>query len=547
MMNSHLTCATKVTMLNKINTRSSRQKIFIYIILTIITFAVYWQVHQYEFVNFDDLAYVAENHYIQSGITSEGMYWAFSTTYFGLWNPLVWLSFMLDYQFYGLNAGGYHVTNLIFHILSALIFFWLFSRMTGAVWKSAFVAAFFALHPLHVESVAWISERKDVLSAFFWMLTLCLYVCYTEKPGVKRYLPVLVSFILALMSKAMVVTLPLIMILLDYWPLKRFHSGSELDKKNPFLWQTMEKTPFLILSLFLVVFMLNNPGQPDIKDFSLISRIDNAIVSFVAYLEKTFWPHDMAIFYSFPDHIPLWQVIGAALLTIVTTTAVIVMAKRFPYLFVGWLWYAITIAPVIGIIQISKSVPYAMADRYHYLPSIGIAMMIAWGIPSLIPGKQIRKNVLFPAAIFFLAALAIISWQQCGYWKNSVSLWSHALRVTNENYVVYLRLGNAFGRLGQYQKAIVHFNEATRLQPNNTEAYNGQGISYYKTGRYQPALENFNKAIDLDPYYTAAYKNRGDFYLTQGNSILGCRDAQKACTLGDCELLKVARDRGYCL
>lgn len=546
-MNSSLTCGTKVIMLNKVNISASKQKFFIYIILTIITFAVFWQVHHYEFVNFDDLAYVTENRHIQSGITSEGMCWAFSTKYFGLWNPLVWMSFMLDYQLFGLNPGGYHITNLILHILSVLMLFWLFNRMTGMLRKSAFVAAFFALHPLHVESVAWISERKDVLSAFFWMLTLCLYVYYTEKPGVKRYLPVLFSFILGLMSKAMVVTLPFIMILLDYWPLNRYSNRIDSHNKKVFLWQIKEKTPFIILSMFLVFLTFYNPGMPDIKDLPLISRINNAIVSFITYLGKTFWPYDMAIFYSFPIHTPLWQVIGAALLIIVMTTAVIVMSKRLPHLFVGWMWYAITIAPVIGVIQISKSVPYAMADRYHYLPSIGIALMIAWGIPSLISGKPIRKYILFPAVISFLAILAVISWQQCSYWKNSVNLWSHALRVTKENDVVYLRLGNAFGRLGQYQKAIVHFNEAIRLQPDNTEAYNGRGISYNKMGQYKPALENFNKAIDLDPYYMAAYKNRGDVYLMRGNHALACQDALKACDLGDCELLKAAKDRGYCL
>jgi hypothetical protein len=525
---------------------ASKQKLFIYVILIVITFAVFRQVHQYEFVNLDDMAYVTENHHIQSGMTSEGVRWAFSTKYFGLWNPLVWLSLMLDYQLFGNNAGGYHITNLIFHALSALMLFWLFNRMTGAEWKSAFIAAFFALHPLHVESVAWISERKDVLSAFFWMLTLCFYVYYTEKPITKRYLLVLFSFILALLSKPMVVTLPVIMILLDYWPLNRFRIGAESRKGKMFLWQIKEKTPFIILSLFIIVLTLYNPDRPHIEDFPADLRIENAVVSFVTYLEKTFWPHDMTVFYSFPIHILIWQVIGATMLIIAITTSVIVMAKRLPYLFVGWMWYAITIVPVIGLIQISVTVPYAMADRYHYLPSIGIAVMLAWGIPSLIPNRQIWKGFLFPAVIVFYAILAVISWQQCSYWKNSVSLWSHALQVTKNHYLIYLRLGNAFGRIGQYEKAIDNFNEAVRLQLDNTEAYNGRGISYNKIGKYQLAIDNFSKAIDLNPYYTAAYRNRGDVYLMQGNNLLACRDAQKACALGDCELLSVAKNRGYC-
>ena len=211
-------------MLNKINISPDRQKLIVYLVLTVVTLAVFWQVNQYDFINFDDHAYVTKNSHIQSGITLDGFRWAFSTKYFGLWNPLVWLSLMVDYQLHGLNAGGYHLTNLILHIMSALLLFWLFNRMTGAIWKSAFVAALFALHPLHVESVAWIAERKDVLSAFFWMLTLCLYVYYTEKPVIRRYLLVLFCFVCALMSKPMVITLPIVMILLDYWPLDRLQS-----------------------------------------------------------------------------------------------------------------------------------------------------------------------------------------------------------------------------------------------------------------------------------------------------------------------------------
>ncbi|MGD0169110.1 MAG: hypothetical protein ABSE54_05235 [Smithella sp.] len=357
-------------MLNKINISPEKQKLIIYIVLILATLAVFWQVNQYSFVNFDDHVYVTQNIHIQSGITLDGCRWALGTHYLGLWNPLVWLSFMFDYQLYGLNAGSYHLTNLILHILSALLLFWLFNRMTGAIWKSAFVAAFFALHPLHVESVAWIAERKDVLSAFFWMLTLCLYVYYTEKPVIKRYLPVVFSFVVALMSKPMVVTLPVIMILLDYWPLGRF----ELRKSDLMLWQLREKIPFFILSAVLVFITLYNPSQQDtsLKAFSLIPRLANAPVAFVTYLEKTFWPHDMAVFYPFSDQLPVWQVLEATILIIVISVTVIVMAKRLPYLFVGWMWYAITIAPVIGIIQISVTAPYAMADRYHYLPETGL-------------------------------------------------------------------------------------------------------------------------------------------------------------------------------
>jgi hypothetical protein len=551
--------------------------------LTVVTLAVFWQVNQYDFINFDDNVYVTQNSHIHSGLTPEGVRWAFSTQYLGLWNPLVWLSFMFDYQIYGLNAGGYHLTNRVLHLLSTLLLFWLFNRMTGAVWKSAFVAAIFAFHPLHVESVAWISERKDVLSAFFWMLTLCLYVYYTEKPVIIRYLLVLFSFVCALMSKPMVVTLPVIMIILDYWPLERFQS----KKGKLILWQLKEKIPFFILSAALVIITLHSPqntalrtlynifGQP--KEFPLFSRITNALVSYVTYLEKTFWPHDMAIFYPFPSQIPVWQVIGASLLILIITTAIIVMIKRLPYLFVGWMWYTITIAPIIGIIQISA---YAMADHYHYLPSVGIAVMLAWGIPSLIKSEEIRKKILCPAGMIFLGIMAFLTWQQCGYWKNSITLFSHALQVTKDNYLAHNNLGLAllaegksveainhfnkairitpdcagfysnrgiaYTNLGQYKLAIEDYNKSIRITPDYADAYNNRGIAYFRLGKYQMAIEDYNEAIRMQPNDARAYNNRATVYFLQGNNKLGCPDAQKACELGICNVLEMAKGKGLC-
>jgi tetratricopeptide (TPR) repeat protein len=479
----------------------------------VVTLAVFWQVNQFDFV-FDDVAYVTENIHIQSGITLDGFRWAFSTKYTGLWNPLVWLSLMVDYQLYGLNAGGYHLTNRILHILSTLLLFWLFNRMTGAIWRSAFVAALFALHPLHVESVAYIAERKDVLGAFFWILTLCLYVYYTEKPAIKRYLLILFSFICALMSKPMVITLPVVMILLDYWPLKRFES----QKGNWVLWQLKEKTPFFILSAALVIITLYNPNNldmldyPDLKQFSLISRLTNAPIAFVTYLGKTFWPHDMAVLYPFSEQLPLWQILGASLLIILTSSAVIIMAKRLPYLFVGWLWFAITIAPVIGVIQISLATPYAMADRYHYLPSIGIAVMMAWGVPLLFPHEKIRKKILFPAAMAFLIFMSVLTWKQCGYWKNSATLFNHALRATNNNYLAHNNFGLALAEEGKINGAIYHYNKAIHIKPDYAFAYNNRGVAYGELGQSQQAIEDFNKAISIRPTYVDAYYNRGLTY-----------------------------------
>ncbi|PKN06089.1 MAG: hypothetical protein CVU72_06255, partial [Deltaproteobacteria bacterium HGW-Deltaproteobacteria-7] len=291
-------------MLNKINISPKSQRLIVYVVLTLATLTVLGQVARFDFINIDDNVYVTQNSHILSGFTLDGLRWAFSTTYAEFWHPLTWLSLMLDYQLYGLNATGFHLTNLILHILSALLLFWLFNRMTGAIWRSAFVAALFALHPLHVESVAWIAERKDVLSAFFWMLTLCLYVYYTEKPVIRRYLLVLFCFILALMSKPMVVTLPVIMILLDYWPLGRFR----LQKSNLILWQLREKIPLFVLSAVFAIITLYAQYKPSLENLPLGSRLANEPVSIMTYLEKAFWPHDLAVFYPFSYQLPAGQV-----------------------------------------------------------------------------------------------------------------------------------------------------------------------------------------------------------------------------------------------
>jgi tetratricopeptide (TPR) repeat protein len=485
---------------------------------------------------------------------------------------------MFDYQLHGLNAGGYHLTNLILHVMSALLLFWLFNRMTGVIWKSAFVAALFALHPLHVESVAWIAERKDVLSAFFWMLTLCLYVYYTEKPVIRRYLPVLFCFVLALMSKSMVVTLPVVMLLLDYWPLDRLLSRkivtnmpevmsvptNQGKKKNKLkqealkkkispprvqklsepriagiipLWQLREKIPFFILSIVLVIITLYTPdtydlsNTPDLKQFPFISRLANAPVAFVTYLEKTFWPHNMAVFYPFPDQIPLWQVLGASLLILIITTAVIVMMKRLPYLFAGWMWFGITIAPVIGIIQISISAPYAMADRYHYLPSIGLAVMMAWGIPALIKSEEIRKKILFPTGIAFLIIMSVLTWQQCGYWKNSIILFNQTLQVTKNNYLAHNNFGLALFEEGKIEEAIDHYNEAIRILPDYIYAFFNRGNAYGDLGQYQRAIDDFNEAVRLKPDYALFYNNRGTIYDDLGQHQRAIEDYNDAIRL----------------
>ena len=538
-------------MLNKININHQRQILIVYVVLAVVILAVFWQVNQYDFVS-DDFQYVtAAQVEVRNGITLDAFRWAFSTKYIGLWNPLIWLSFMFDYKLFGLNAGGYHVTNLILHIFSTLLLFWLFNRMTGAIWRSAFVAALFALHPLHVESVAWIAERKDVLSAFFWMLTLCLYVYYTEKPVIRRYLLVLLCFACALMSKPMVVTLPIVMILIDYWPLGRFEFRETesilkglVSGKGP-LWLLCEKIPFFMLSMVFLIFQFYAQFNGSGRYYSLYSRIANATVSFVTYLERTFWPHDLAVFYPFLDQLPIWQVLGTAILILVISVAVIIMIKRLPYLFVGWLWYEITIMPAIGIIQVADY-PCSMANRYYYLPSIGIFIMLAWGIPYLIKSEKIRKKILFPTAIVYLTILAVLTWQQCGYWKNNTTLFNHDLQVTRDNYPAHYQLGLALFKKGKIEEAIDSYNKAIRIAPDYFYAYLNRGYAYAKLGQYQLAIDDFNESIRLRWYDNNAYNNLGYVYLMQGNNKLGCSEAQNACQLGNCKSLEMAKSKGYC-
>ena len=604
-------------MLNKMNISSQRQKLIVYIALTVVTFAVFWQVNQFDFV-YDDIAYVTQNSHIQCGITQDGLRWAFSTTYAEFWHPMTWLSLMFDYQLYGMNAGGYHITNVILHILSTLLLFRLFNRMTGAIWKSAFVAAFFALHPLRVESVAWIAERKDVLSVFWGILTLYLYVYYTEKPAIKRYLLVIFSFICALMSKSMVVTLPVLMILLDYWPLGRLQQGKIAENPMPIeqvpvknkkqktcktelkgnaspayklklpetkiagiipLWQLWEKTSFFVLAAVFSVVAIYAQRPMFTDEHSVAARLANAPVSVVRYLGNTLWPHDLAMFYPFSDNLPLWLIWGSSLLIIIISIFVMESWKRLPYLFVGWLWYLITLMPVIGII---RSTSHSMHDCYTYLPSVGPAVMLAWGVPLLFANQESHRKIIFPAAIAVLAVLSVITWHQCGYWKNDITIFSHTVQVTKNNSMFLNNLGTAlfyqgkflesldqyneairiaphdfdaflnrgfvYAKLRQYQNAIEDFSKAINLKPpRDTEVcYNSRGDAYLKTGQYQLATDDFNKAISLNPDYTGAYINRAIAYLNWGNKKLGCYDAYKACELGYCNILEMAKGKGDC-
>lgn len=519
-------------MVNKMNAHSEKPIRTVYILLCIVVLAVFWQVHQFDFIKYDDPVYVTENGHVLSGLSVEGMRWAFSTTYAEFWHPLTWLSLMIDNQIHGLNAGGYHMTNLILHILSTLLLFQLLHRSTGEIWKSSFVAACFALHPLRVESVAWIAERKDVLSALFWMLTLRLYIHYTEKPAAKRYVPVLFSFILALMSKPMAVTLPVIMLLLDYWPLKRI----AWKQDNLFLWQLKEKTPFFLLSFIFSYIAVHAQYDLPIQGwpFPLASRLINATISFMAYLGKIFWPYDLSVCYLFIGQAPVWLLSVSILFLLMTSALVIAWIRRFPFLLVGWLWYGVSLLPVLGVIPAGNN---AMADRYAYLPSIGISIMLAWGVPYLFKGKKARRFILMPANVVLLVALSSLTWLQCGYWKNGIELFTHASQVVKKNPLVFIHLGNAFYEKERFYEALGHYHAAMRMTPLTTEkviAYDERGIANYKMHqlahigigsvlaqekKYHEAINHYNQAMDMTPMtpdHKKACSKRGIAYAKAG-------------------------------
>lgn len=556
------------------NMSSRKQKLIICIFLAAAILAVFAQVRHFDFVSIDDEVYVTQNIQVKNGISPEGVIWAFLTTFCEFWHPLTWLSLMLDSEIYGMRAGGYHLTNLLLHIFSTLLLFGLLCRMTAEVWKSAFVAGFFALHPLHVESVAWIAERKDVLSGFFWMLTLYWYGGYARQPNTQKYLLTLSAFIGGLMSKSMVVTLPVVMLLLDYWPLNRV--GVQPGKR--WLWLAREKAPFFVFSAIFSVITLLARQNLTAKNYALIDRAANAPVSFIVYLEKTFWPLNLAVFYPFPEQMILWRALAATIVSIAAAVAVIRTMKRYPWLFVGWFWYAVVVFPVLGFIQVGRQ---GMADRFTYLPLVGIGIMLAWGLPSLFPKKATREKILVPAAIVFLGMLSLISWKQCGYWKNGKTLYVHALQATRNNYLafnnlglilsaegdlqeairhydkaidicdndvlIYNNRGKAYAELGWHQRALEDFSRATALQPGYADSYGNRGMVYAKLGMYRNAIADLDEAIRLDPFYADYYARRAMVYLTQKNNKKGCADAQAACVLGSCFILNEARKRKDCL
>ena len=555
------------------NLRKNSPFLLIALLLALLTLAVFWRLNYADFVNFDDPVYVTENAHVQAGLTASGVGWAFTNASAEFWHPLTWLSLMLDYELYGLQPGGYHRTNLLLHILSALLLFWLLHRMTGTLWRSALVAALFALHPLHVESVAWIAERKDTLSTLFWMLTLAAYVRYTAKPSACRYLLALLCFACGLMSKPMLVTLPFVMLLLDYWPLQRLYGPpapvvrpaitpgggdpkprepkagdrkrgpaasktAPLSKPSPQVstlavrslekgWPGLlaEKLPFFLLALVFSGIALYTQYQVPFKIFPLSARIANAVISYAVYIEKTFWPRNLAVFYPFPVHFPLWELAAAVLLLLIVSLAAIAAARRLPYLLVGWCWYLVTLLPVIGIIQVGK---HARADRYTYLPLIGLFIMAAWGIPELLKKWRYQGPALLLSAALILAGLSIGTWRQVACWQDSITLFRHALSVTTDNDVAHNNLGTALRKNGDIEGAASQYREVLRINPDDGEAHNNLGNVLYLRGEVREAESHLREALRIRPQSAEVHYNLGNVLLSQGRTDEGLSQLRAA-------------------
>lgn len=510
---------------------SRRLDLLIYLALLLATFAVYAQVHHFDFVNYDDPDYTTGNVHVRPGLTAQGLEWALTSRDAANWFPVTWVSHMIDAQFFGMESGWHHLHNVLLHALAAILLCVFLQRATGTRWRSALVAVLFALHPLHVESVAWVAERKDVLSACFWFLTLLAYVWYSERPGWSRYFAVASSLCFGLMAKPMVVTLPLVLLLLDYWPLTRL--------RHRWRKAILEKLPLLVLSgAAAAITYLVQQQAGAVKTLPLATRLANATLSCAIYIEKTFWPSRLAVFYPYPRSFGFLPILAAGLLLAAGTAGAIVLRRRAPYLLTGWGWFAITLLPVIGLVQVGGQ---ARADRYMYIPMVGLLIMLVWGTAEIL--DRLRVKVLaIPLGAAACLACAALTWIQVGYWRNSETLFRRALEVTEDNSVafhnlgcylmaspnhlpealVYLEaavvidpdsapartdLGSALARSGQLPEAIEQFQAAILLAPEAPIPHNNLGSALTEAGHLPEAIAEFQTALRLDPAYEEARRN----------------------------------------
>jgi protein O-mannosyl-transferase len=519
-------------------------------LLALVTLACFWPVTAHKFIDLDDPLYIYDNPHVKAGMTWSGIIWAFQSGYASNWHPLTWISHMLDYQLYGPNPAGHHLTSLLLHLTNTLLLFLLLLRMTGSRWRSTFVAALFAWHPLHVESVAWAAERKDVLCTFFFLLALLAYVRYAELQRLKLdskvqsqapadgiqhpaahlqsatfYLLSLLLFALGLMSKPMVVTLPFVLLLLDYWPLRRLsfpllhRSSTSLVQSpiTPLLRLVCEKLPFfaLALAVSVVTYLVQRAGGA-VSSLDLIpfhTRIANALVAYVRYLSLTLWPADLAVLYPYPRHLPAGSIVAAALLLAGLCLCFLWRMKRHPFLIVGWLWYLGTLVPTIGLVQVGLQ---SMADRYAYIPSIGLFMLVVWGSDAVLDCWPHRRKLLAVVGGLALVGCLACTSHQLGYWRDCESLYRHAIAVTTDNYIAYDRLGSALEELGKSDEALASFSESVRLKPGYPAGQYDLGTSLMKRERLEEAVRHLTAALKNDPTYAHAYINLGKVLLEQG-------------------------------
>ncbi len=508
---------------------SNYRLMWICLVLSLSILAIYWQVSQHEFVNFDDGRYIGDLKKYQGRPLIESVYRSFAITGLSHWHPLTSLSHRLDVHLFGMKPRYHLLTSVLLHILNCLLLFGVLYKMTGVVWQSACVAALFAVHPLNVESVAWVSERKNVLSTCFWMLTLLAYYQYTRKPLLSNYLLTLMVYLLGLLAKPMLVTLPFVFLLLDFWPLKRLrldrarptpdqtgHALPSMGAGHPYLYLVLEKIPFFILSAISIKISALSFKNPliSLEAVPLSLRLANGVVSYISYLGKLMLPYDLAAYYPYPDRIDSWQTTVAVIILGTVSGLVLWKARKLPYLAVGWLWFVGTLVPVLGLIQ--AGLWPALADRYAYVPQIGIFIMCGWGVGEVMDRWRISDALVRMTAVIAVIVLAVVAWHQVGYWKNSLTFFEHMLAVTGRNPVAHLGLGVSLAKEKRPVEAVDHFNKALALNPNYAEAHNSLGAVLISQGKVQAAIGHFRRAGQIKPTYAVAYNNLGLALVRQG-------------------------------
>ena len=502
----------------------SGTELLLVVLIAAVTFALYIPSLSNHFVDFDDHHYVTANPVVQRGLTREGLVWAFTTTKFANWLPMTWLSHMLDCHFYGLNAGGHHGTSAALHAFNAAALFLALRAMTGRVWASAAVAALFAVHPLRVESVSWVAERKDVLCGTFFMLALLAYASYCRRPSVLPYLGVVVCHALGLMSKTMLVTLPCLLLLLDYWPLRRLSLpwGTAADDApdgvtppyfppRPLKWLVLEKLPLLALSVvssgWTLVFQASGGAMWGGRELSMFDKLGNALVSIPRYLGKIAWPTKLSVFYPHPGEWPVWQVALAAAVVLALTVGAAAVARKRPYVTVGWFWFLGMLVPVLGIIQVGLQ---SMADRYTYLPGIGLTVAVVWGVAHFVRGRAWLKPVVAVVLLAVLSALSVATWKEQAHWRDTYHLFRHALDSDDDNWLGHNMVGSVFAANGEraweagdaegtrlyYENAAYHLGRSMELNSRHYLTGHNYAWSLYRVGRKQEAVAAFRKAIE---------------------------------------------------